>query len=335
MKYIAFVGIDVSKEKLDFVVLVEGKKVLHQEVKNTPRQIRKFIITLLMRLKVSRDECLFCLEYTGIYGEPFLGVAEKDGLFVWLENAREIIAFHGLSRDKNDAVDALRIAEYAWAKQYQVKLWEPPRAEIKELKRLLKFRKRLVDKRSQLQNAAKEEKGFCDVEWVNFHQQSIKSITSKMSDLIKDLEKRIRKLLREDELLKKLFELISSVKGVGLIVAAHTIVVTNEFRLIKDPKKMACHCGVAPFQKQSGKSIKGRSKVSHRANKVMKTLLNLSARSAVGAKGELQDYYFRKVAEGKNKMSVMNAVRNKIIHRMFACVRDNRKYENIYVHNLA
>ena len=335
MKYVAFIGIDVSKEKLDFVILMEGKKVLHQEVKNTPKQIRKFISALMKRLKVSREECLFCLEHTGIYGEPFLSVAEKDDLGVWLENAREIIAFHGLSRDKNDAVDALRIAEYAWAKQHQINLWKAPRAVIKELKRLLKFRKRLVDKRSQLQNAAKEEKGFYDEEWVKFHQQSVKSITSKMSDLIKDLEQRIRKLITEDELLKKLFDLICSVKGVGLIVGAHTLVVTNEFKLIKDPKKMACHCGVAPFQKQSGKSIKGRSKVSHQANKAMKTLLNLSARSAVGSRGELQDYYRRKVAEGKNKMAVMNAVRNKIIHRMFACVRDNRKYENIYVHNLA
>ena len=335
MKYVAFIGIDVSKDKLDFVVLVDGKRVLHQEVKNTPKQIRKFIAVLLKHLEVGRNECLFCLEHTGIYGEPFLSVAEEDNLGVWLENAREIIAFHGLSRDKNDEVDALRIAEYSWAKQHQIKLWEPSRAVIKELKRLLKFRKRLVDKRSQLQNAAREEKGFCDVEWVKFHQNSIKSITSKMSDLIKDLEKRICKLIREDELLKKLFDLICSVKGVGLIVGAHTLVVTNEFKLIKDPKKMACHCGVAPFQKQSGKSIKSRNKVSHRANKTMKTLLNLSARSAVGAKGELQDYYRRKVAEGKNKMAVMNAVRNKIIHRMFACVRDNRKYENIYVHNLA
>ena len=149
------------------------------------------------------------------------------------------------------------------------------------------------------------------------------------------MERRIRQIIKEDELLKKLFILISSVKGVGLIVGANTLVVTNEFKLINDPRKMACHCGIAPFRKQSGKSLKGKNKVSHKANKSMKTLLNLAARSAVGSKGELQDYYLRKVAEGKNKMGVMNAVRNKIIHRMFACVRDNRKYENTYVHNLA
>ncbi len=57
--------------------------------------------------------------------------------------------------------------------------------------------------------------------------------------------------------------------------------------------------------------------------------------SAISSKGELQDYYQRKVEEGKNKMSIINAVRNKIIHRIFACVREKRKYEKNYTHSLA
>ena len=123
---------------------------------------------------------------------------------------------------------------------------------------------------------------------------------------------------------------MSSVKGVGLIVAASILVMTNEFKGIDDPRKMACQCGVAPFPYESGKSIRGRTKVSHRAHKPMKVLLNLAARSSVSSPGELRDYYDRKVAEGKNKMVVLNAVRNKIIHRVFACVRDGRKYEENY-----
>ena len=61
----------------------------------------------------------------------------------------------------------------------------------------------------------------------------------------------------------------------------------------------------------------------------------MAAMSTIASKGELRDYSLRKVKEGKNKMAVLNAVRNKIIHRMFACVRDERKYEKIYTHSLA
>ncbi|MEQ9308053.1 MAG: IS110 family transposase, partial [Balneolaceae bacterium] len=114
------------------------------------------------------------------------------------------------------------------------------------------------------------------------------------------------------------------------VVAVSMLVMTNEFKWIRDPRKMACHCGVAPFEYSSGKSIRGRSRVSHRAHKPMKALLNLAARSSVSSPGELRDYYERKVSEGKNKMLVLNAIRNKLIHRVFACVRDGRKYEKIY-----
>ena len=66
------------------------------------------------------------------------------------------------------------------------------------------------------------------------------------------------------------------------------------------------------------------------ANKTLKTLLSLCATSAIGVKGELRDYYHRKLEEGKNKMLVINAVRNKIVLRIFSCVTNNRMYEKNY-----
>lgn len=49
--------------------------------------------------------------------------------------------------------------------------------------------------------------------------------------------------------------------------------------------------------------------------------------SVIRFKGELKDYYLRKVAEGKSKMSVLNAIRNKIIHRIYAAIRNNHPYK--------
>jgi len=57
--------------------------------------------------------------------------------------------------------------------------------------------------------------------------------------------------------------------------------------------------------------------------------------SAVKMKGEFREYFERKVAEGKNKMTVINAVRAKLINRIFALIRDNRKHENNYNQDLA
>lgn len=57
--------------------------------------------------------------------------------------------------------------------------------------------------------------------------------------------------------------------------------------------------------------------------------------SAIQVNGELQMYYQRKVAEGKNKMLVLNAVRNKLIHRVYAVVRRGEKYDKFYSLSLA
>ena len=60
----------------------------------------------------------------------------------------------------------------------------------------------------------------------------------------------------------------------------------------------------------------------------------MAALSTLRTKGELRQYFDRKVDEGKNKMSVINAIRGKLIHRIFAEVKENRPYEKIYQNSL-
>ena len=149
------------------------------------------------------------------------------------------------------------------------------------------------------------------------------------------IEARIDELFSKDAQLSRLYELISSVDGVGKCIAGQVIVDTNEFKNIKEGKAYACYSGVAPFEHRSGSSVHLRSRLSHLANKCTKTLLHMAALSPIRMAGELKDYYQRKVAEGKNKMSVMNAIRNKLILRVFACVRNNKVYQKNYLHTLA
>ena len=147
---------------------------------------------------------------------------------------------------------------------------------------------------------------------------------------IEALEKEILGLINDDEKLNRMYQIITSVHGIGFVTASYILVTTNEFININNPKKYACYSGVVPFQYSSGSSVRGKNRVSHMANKNIKSLLHLSALSAIQMQGDLQEYYKRKVAEGKNKMSVLNAIRNKLMLRIFACVNQNREYEKKY-----
>jgi transposase len=107
-------------------------------------------------------------------------------------------------------------------------------------------------------------------------------------------------------------------------------VFTRGFSAFENGKQLACYCGVVPFNKLSGTSVRYKPGVSPFANKKLKKLLHLCALAALRFDTGLKAYYERKVAEGKNKMSIINAIRNKLILRIFAVLRDDRSYVNNY-----
>jgi len=114
------------------------------------------------------------------------------------------------------------------------------------------------------------------------------------------------------------------------------IIKMEGFTSFKNTKELACYCGVAPFiKKRSGISVRSKPGASPFANIKLKWLLHLCALSAVRHDAQLKSYYERKVAEDKNKMSVINGVRNKLVLRMFALLRDDRYYVENYQRNCA
>ena len=237
----------------------------------------------------------------------------------------------GLQRGKSDKIDSVRISDYAFRYADQATLWQPERQIVLKLRQLVALRKRLLNAKNTLRVPMEELAAFQDKKLQKEMEKLNKKPIEALDKQIAEVEKKIRVLIKEDDSLKHLFDLATSVDGVGEVVFCEMVISTNEFKLFSCPRKFACYSGVAPFEHTSGTSIRGGTRVSHLANKQMKKLLHMAALSVISGKGEMADYYHRKVKQGKNKMLVLNAVRNKIIHRVFACIRDNRKYEKIYI----
>jgi transposase len=330
MRFTHFIGIDVSKDTLDVCVVHENQKVFSTKVTNSMKDLNE-LWKQLRRTCINWDanKVLVCLEHTGIYGNFILDFLNKKKVAVCLENPVQIKLSIGLQRGKNDAIDAERIARYASKENENLKLWTPPRQEVILLKNLSVLRSRLIKSKKALTVPVEELKKF-DKETANkIAAHTMATVRHIMQDL-KKIDQSINEIIKNDENLKRLFKIITSVSGVGPITAVEVIIATNEFQTIKDPRKFACYAGVAPFEHSSGKSIRGKSRVSHKANKRLKTLLCLGALALIKSKSDLRSYYERKVKEGKNKMSVLNAVKNKIIHRIFVCVEENRIYQKKY-----
>ena len=330
MSFIYFIGVDVSKMKLDIAVYRLTELLFHKQIANDVKDIQEFIKELKKLEGFKLSEAVFCMEFTGIYNNHFLYQLVKKDANVWLEPATRIKNSLGMMRGKNDKLDAIRIGKFAYKNSDEVRLWTPRRDVVSKLHHLTSLRSRLISVKNMLTVPLKEMDLFVDKSVKStFSRLSQRSLNSLEAD-IKKVDKEIDNLIKDDPELSRLVQIITSIPGVGKQTAIGVITTTNEFKDINDPTKYACYAGVAPFPRESG-IFKGRSRVSHMANKKMKTVLHLAALSAILCNKDLKIFYERKVAEGKNKMSVLNAVRNKLIHRIFACVVQNRKYENSYI----
>lgn len=321
----SFVGIDVSKATLDFSVVQGGKQTVHLRIENKPKAIGKLLKVLAKEYSQNLAQAVFCMEYTGIYNNHLLQVLREQKLDVWMESAVQIKRSMGLQRGKNDRVDARRIAMYAYRNRDEMKLWKPAREQVQKLKQLFGIRKRLLKTKGCLKKPL-GELSFLPPEQQKILKSSCRHTLRAIEKDIEGVDRQIDQAIREDEHLQHIFKLATSVKGIGRISAIQMMVATNEFKSITEAKKFACFAGVAPFEHTSGTSVRGKTRVSNMADKSIKSSLHMAALAAIREKGELQDYFLRKVEQGKNKMSVLNAVRNKLIHRVFACVRDDRAY---------
>ncbi|MDR1055136.1 MAG: transposase [Prevotellaceae bacterium] len=145
------------------------------------------------------------------------------------------------------------------------------------------------------------------------------------------IDKEIKRLIENDETLSNQHQWLCSVDGIGERTSIKMIVVTNAFKDFVNLRKFCCHAGVAPFY-TSGSSQYSQNRVSDRADKFIKVLLYMVALPVISCKkGELYGYYLRKLADGKNKMAVINAIRAKLVYRMFAVIKHEKFYEKNYV----
>lgn len=322
-----FVGIDVSKNTLDFCVLASNQVVMQAVVENNLSAIRDFIGKLKKDYSLP-DDTIWCMENTGVYGNLLVAELYKSGFFVWVENPVQIKLSQGMVRDKSDKIDAKRIALYAQTFAHKARLYTPLRAVVKTLQKLMGTRDILIKSKVGIEKNISEASRFLDKETARLMKSNTKAALNGLKKDIASIEQQIFTLIKQDQRLNHLNQLVQSVEGVGPVTAAVLIVTTNEFKDFKCPKKYNCYAGLAPFQQQSGSSIRTRNRVSHKANKKVKSLLHMAAMSCVANKtSEFREYYDRKTKEGKNGMAVINAIRAKLIARVFACVRDEKMYQ--------
>ena len=325
MSFTQFIGIDISKNTFDLALIKENtsEKIITAKFSNTPKGIVA-LEQFIRKQELSKQQILFCIEHTGLYCRVLSNYLVENHYAVWLEMPVQILKSLGIQRGKSDQLDAKRIATYALTFKDKARLWQPPREEVQKIHDLMTLRERLVESRKSILTPIEELEATGLSEVATTLRKHCKKSIESLDKEIKQIEKELDEIIDKDTNLKNKYKLARSVPGIGKITAMTLLYYTNEFTLFRSAKQLACYCGVAPFARESGTSVRGKTRVSNFANKALKKLLHLASMAAIKADRELRAFYNRKVAEGKNKMLVLNAIRNKLLQRLVAVIkRDN------------
>lgn len=327
-KYSFYDGIDVSKAKLDINILdALTLRSEHFIIENNIKSISVFIKN--MSRQVNKEYTLFCCENTGIYTNHISSVLMKLNLDLWIVPAIEIKKSKGISRGKNDKIDARDISYYSYRNIDKLKLFTLTSIEIQKLKILYTEREKML-KALLLIQATKENKDFTDKIIFREVSQINQALAKSIKNSINKIESRIKEIIKSNDQLTKQIQLIRSVPGLGEQTSVYLIIATKGFTAFKNWRQFACYSGIAPFEHSSGSSIKGRTRVNHMADKKMKSLLQMCAMTTLKYDPQIKQYYNKKKVEGKNSMLVLNNIRCKLISRVFAVIARETPDINTY-----
>lgn len=331
-----FIGIDVSKETID-VGFFEPDRMRSPEYlaqyQNAPKGFRSMVKDLrFCSYGISCGQWVFCCETTGIYDHALCNWIVDHGMVIWRESALQIKWSSGIQRGKNDEVDSLRIAEYAWRYQDKVQAYVKPSESLASLKVLYSHRKRLIEKRTaaycQISTLSKSKEASSMVSKLII--KDLKREINRLTDSINDMEIAIKDTIQSDDALNRNYKHIISIKGVGPITAIALIVYSGNFRSITSAKKMACYSGIASFRNQSGSSINKKVNVANLANRQLKSLLGMAARSAIKTNSVFVEYFDHLLSKGKPKALAYNNVKNKILVVVYKLIQDDCDFDENY-----
>lgn len=317
----AFVGIDVSKRKLDCAALVAGK-IKSRVVSNDPRGFAQLDAWLRERGLASETTRL-CLEATGPYSEQIALALVDSGWTISVVNPARIKGFAQgeLARNKTDRADAALLARFCAAMRPTV--WTPPGSAYRQLRALVERLQALKDMHQQEANRLEAHRACAD----DAVLPDIESHLVWLARQIAELQRRINDHIDGHPELKQDAELIASIPGVGEATVAQVLAYAGDVRRFANGKALAAFIGVTPRQRQSGSSVRGRTMLSRTGHAALRKALYMPGLVALRYNPVMQVFGARLKANGLAPKAVVGAAMRKLAHLIYGVVKSGRPFD--------
>ncbi|WBX77684.1 IS110 family transposase [Tenacibaculum ovolyticum] len=315
-KYKEIFGVDISKDVFD----VYGSKSGHNQFKN---DVSGFKILLKNLPKKS----LVVMEATGYYHYRLAQFLYKQNIIVLVVNPLSVKRFiqMKLAKVKTDKSDAKAICEYSQIND--VPLYNALTDVQSECLQLFRLMDSCIKKRTATKNKIHGEEVLGIPS--KYVYRSLKRIKKYLDKEILGIEKKLLSLVKQEQQVQ--LSLLTSIPGIGLKTALFMIVITDGFTKFENSKQLCSYVGITPTIRESGSSVRGRSRISKVGNRKLRNLLFLCSFNACKHNKACRDIYERIVNKGKSKKLALIAVSNKLIKQSFAIAKSGLPYDETYV----
>lgn len=325
MKYL---GIDVSKEKLDCCLLRDATDTKRKTkvVANSPAGLAT-LIYFVEKEGILPDELHVIMEGTGVYHQLAAQTLCDAGMLVSIANPAQVKDFgRGMAvRTKNDTKDSFVLARYGAL--LQPAPWTPPSLEARQLQAYI-AREDAIKKDIQRERNRKETsivgRAPDDV------LASIDDTIGFLDAQLMAIQKKIAAHIDKHPDLKDDMRLLTSIPGVGPETGHHmlSIMHTHQF---ESAEQVAAYLGLVPVERQSGTSLHARPRLSKAGPKTMRAALYMPAVSAMTWNPHIRALKERLAAKGKTPMAIVGAAMRKLVHLCFGVLKTRTKYSADHV----
>lgn len=328
MTYTYFCGWDVSKSTLNYHLIDQhGQTQCEGQIANTLPALKLLLKKFTQEYSASVESTLHGVENTGQYTNRLYLLSHDCGVHLWVQDALHLHKSLGRQRDKSDQIDAGLIADYIRRHSDQVTLYQLPSDFSIRLKRLYQIRKMLVRTLQREKTSFQEMNDFELMPIDAADAQIIEQHIAQTRQQLEKLEQRIEECLAQaDEIVKRRNEIARSVPGIGPKNVLSIMVITGNFERISSAKKCASYAGICPHIRQSGTSLRARFRSSRSSSRELKTAFHQGAMSLIRGTNPFNALYRRLRKKGRSHKQAINAVRNKIITVLYACLSNDTIY---------
>ncbi len=314
-----FIGIDISKDVFDIYGPTQG----HHQFTNNVKGFRSF-------LKALGTDHWCVMEATGCYHQQLALFLFDKAIRVTVMNPLVIKRFiqMKLNQVKTDKSDAKMICQYG--QEQKMQLWHPSSEYVEECKQLQTITQLYFKQSTAIKNKlhALQTRGFNRGKMISSLRRQLKSVQKEIKLLGKEMEQLI-KANQQD-----LYTRLNTIPGIGKKTAILLIISTDGFKDFQSSRQISSYLGLAPNERSSGSSIRGKTRISKTGNPIVRNHLFLCSFTASIHNPQCKALYERIVAKGKSKKLALIAVCNKLIKQAYGISKSGLPYDKNYVSKL-